>query len=216
MARHPSVRSRTRQRIDASSFSAPSNGRTVTLNSSWRVENLGRFVAINIVTGQMEVAANLRRNIIRKSSRPGMFRQIGTLAATVVPFSLEDSSRVPPICRMRSIIPRNPTPVVPLPPASSKFRGCVPLPWSLISRMAVLSVTSRRTPAVGLPECRCTFVRLSCRTRKSANSTSGVSRPNSGETSKVVASPLRLAKPSRYQAIADLRPSSSSMGGYRR
>ena len=104
----------------------------------------------------------------------------GAAAMTTVPSGDDAISNVPPNCRIRSFIPRRPTPSVPHESRiASATSGGMPLPWSLTSRRTIASSTRMRTCAVGLSECRCTLVRLSCSTRKIAISVSRASRAES-------------------------------------
>src|ERR1700684_4681681 len=76
----------------------------------------------------------------------------------------------------------------------------------------VLPSEYRRTSAVALPECRSTFVRLSCKTRKSASS-AALLKNGAAATSIVTLIPLRSLKPSTYHCAAEEKPTSSSNGG---
>jgi hypothetical protein len=71
------------------------------------------------------------------------------------------------------------------------------------SKINRASLSRRRTIAVRLPECRCTFVELSWRIRNKASSASRGSRPRERGISSLVWIPLRLVNPSTYQDIAD-------------
>ena len=88
----------------------------------------------------------------------------------------------------------------------------MPLPLSLTDRMAFSSSEHNFMSAVGLPECRMTFVKLSCRTRKSTSCAPFVNR-GVAESSRLVLIPLRFVNSSTYHWAADENPTSSSSGG---
>ena len=139
----------------------------------------------------------------------------GILTSTRMPGLQFSRRNSPPNSFARCRIPPKPTPMLSGRPSITP--ALIPLPSS---RTLTIKSPSRCFSAIQVlraAEWRKTLFNASWTMRNIAVSNSGANRGNCGGCiSSEVEMPLRLVKPSRNQATAELRPTSSSRGGCKR